>query len=105
MIIIKGNTIIIDNGIATLEDKDALAIKLDLMINSGHKEINIDMGMTGFLPSEMMGLIMWRKRDLEKKGIAFNVIRISQSLKDLFDSTQLSKYFGIDKAEITNFPY
>lgn len=105
MIIIKGNTLTIDNSAATLDDKDEFALKLDLMINSGHKEINIDLGMTSYLPSEMMGLIMWRKRDLQKKGIAFNIVRISQSLKDLFDTTQLSDYFEIDKAEITDFPY
>jgi anti-anti-sigma regulatory factor len=105
MIVIKGNTITIDNGTATLEDKNEFSIKLDLMVNSGHKEINIDMGMTSFLPSEMMDLLMWSKRDLEKKNISFKIVRISSSLKSLFDTTQLSRYFDIDDAEITDFPY
>jgi anti-anti-sigma regulatory factor len=105
MVIIKENTIIIDNDSATLDDKSLFALKLTALVNSGCSKIMVDIGMTSYLPSELMGLFMWKKRELEKKGIEFKIIRISQSLKDLFENTRISDYFELENAEVTSFPY
>jgi anti-anti-sigma regulatory factor len=104
MVTLNNNTIILDNEKTTIEDKRRVETQLALLVNTGHTEIFVDLGMTSFLPSELLGLLMWKKRELRKKGITLEIVRISQTLKSLFDGDKISDYFEIDKATVTSFP-
>jgi anti-anti-sigma regulatory factor len=104
MVTLNNNTIVFDNEKTTIEDKRRFEAQLTLLINSGHTEIFVDIGMTSFLPSELLGLLMWKKSELKKKGIEFKITRISQVLKSLFDDGRISDYLDIRSAEVTPFP-
>jgi anti-anti-sigma regulatory factor len=94
------NTILVENQKATLEDKSAFAAQLSTLQSRGLSEINIDFSHTLYLPSEMMGLLMWKKKEFKLKGIKLNIIKISSTLKTFFDNMQISEFFELDSAEI-----
>jgi anti-anti-sigma regulatory factor len=104
MVTFNNNTIILDNEKTTLDDKRRVELQLTTLVNTGHTVILIDLGMTSFIPSELLGFLMWKKRELRKKGIELKITRISQVLKSLFDDGRISDYFDINKAEVTPFP-
>lgn len=99
MVTSSGNTILVENEKATLDDKSLFAAQLSTLIAGGHTVINIDFGKTEYLPSEMMGLLMWKKKDFKTKGIELRIVRISGTLRNFFDNMQISRFFELESAE------
>lgn len=99
MVTSSGNTIIVENEKATLDDKSVFAAQLSTLVADGHTVINIDFSKTEYLPSEMMGLLMWKKKDFKTKGIELRIIRISGTLRNFFDNMQISKFFELESAD------
>ena len=95
MIFSQNNRIIIDCEKASLEDKNEFEKAVAKIIHAGHKEILIDLGKTTYLPSELMGFMMWKKKELGEAKIQFTIDSISSSLKRLFDNAMLSDFFEI----------
>ncbi|MGL4370030.1 MAG: STAS domain-containing protein [Spirochaetota bacterium] len=100
MITCCNNIIRIESERATLEDKADLDSALLRFSAQGYTEMLIDLGGTNYLPSEMMGLLMWKKKDLKRCGIDLKIYRISGSLKRVFDTAMISDFFELDSAEI-----
>jgi anti-anti-sigma regulatory factor len=100
MVTTKSNCIIIESNKATLEDKYLFETQLSVLIASGATIVKIDLGNTGYLPSELMGFLMWKKKDLHNKGITLVISRISEMLKSFFDSAKISEYFELSEAEV-----
>ena len=101
MISIDKNRITIKSDRATLEDKADFDSAISSIIASGENEIIVDIGNTSYLPSELMGLLMWKKKELKTKNIDLRIIRISSSLKKIFDTAMISDFFSLENAEIT----
>ena len=102
MIVVEKNLIIIKSDRATLEDKADFDALLSTMVSSGESLILVDLGTTSYLPSELMGLLMWKKKELKVKNIELQIIRISSSLKKIFDTAMISSFFTLERAEITS---
>ena len=100
MITCSENIIRIESERATLEDKTDFDAALSTLCAHGFTEILIDLGDTNYLPSELMGLLMWKKKDLKRRGVELNICRISFSLKKVFDTAMVSDFFGLDSAEV-----
>jgi anti-anti-sigma regulatory factor len=94
------NVITLDSDRATLEDKTEIDAMISSLIASGAKEIHVDLGSTSYLPSELMGLFMWKKKELVGKGISLRIIRISESLYRIFDTAMIIDFFNLDKSKI-----
>jgi anti-anti-sigma regulatory factor len=103
MVTTVGSTIIIENDKATLDDKNIFEAHLSTLVSSGVREIHIDLGHTGYIPSELIGLLMWKKKDLSDKGITLQIIKISASLKSLFDEVLITNYFNLSITEIIDY--
>ncbi|MDY6933783.1 MAG: hypothetical protein SVZ03_06110 [Spirochaetota bacterium] len=95
MIRINDNTIIIDNTIATLEDKRDLQIAFIRLMNEGYDEIRIDMMRTSHLPSELIGFLLDKKREMLKNGMIMKIIAINETLRKLFDNIEISKFLNL----------
>lgn len=96
MIKVSGSTIIVLNEKATLEDKIDLENTIDALIAEGFKKIYLDLGQTLHLPSELMGLLMWKKKVLNEGNIDIVISRISSTLKTVFETAHLIDFFEIN---------
>jgi len=103
MVTTVGSTIIIENDKATLDDKNSFEAHLSILVLSGVREISMDLGHTGYLPSELVGLLMWKKKDLSNNGIILKISRISSTLKSLFENMMISDYFDLSESEIIDY--
>lgn len=95
------NVITLSSDRATLEDKTEIDAMISTLIASGEKEILVDLGATSYLPSELMGLFMWKKKELDSRGIKLRITSISASLYRIFDTAMITDFFNIDKSCIT----
>jgi anti-anti-sigma regulatory factor len=95
MITVSENTIIIDSERASLEDKVHFENAVSSIVHNGVKEVRIDLGATIYLPSELMGFMMWKKKELQELKIKFTIVRISENLKKIFDNAMLTEFFEI----------
>ena len=98
MVVREDNTILIDSERATLGDKADFEKAVTFLVQSGHKSINVDLGKTIYLPSELMGFMMWKKKELIDIKVNFRISAISSSLKKIFDNAMLSQFFEIDSS-------
>ncbi|MBN2436099.1 MAG: hypothetical protein JXK07_12610 [Spirochaetes bacterium] len=96
MIKVSGSTIIVINEKATLEDKLDLENTIDALIAEGFNRIYLDLGQTLHLPSELMGLLMWKKKVLNEDNIDIVISRISSTLKTVFETAHLIDFFEIN---------
>ena len=96
MISTDKNKIIINSERASLDDRADCEKAIALLVNLGEKSIIIDLSKTVYLPSEFMGFMMWKKKDLSELNISLTINAISTSLKRTFDSAMLSDFFGLD---------
>ena len=97
-----GNTISLGSEHATLEDKTEIDTLISALIASGNHEILVDLGASSYLPSELMGLLMWKKKELQGMGVVLRVIRISPSLYRIFSTAMVLEFFGLDGSEIVH---
>jgi len=65
------------------------------LLQQGATVIYFDLSKTIYLPSTLMGFLMWKKQDLQKQGKDIQIIAISQSLRKVFEETRLIEFFGI----------
>ena len=96
MILLENSVIIIDNERASLDDKVHFEHTVTALLEKGAREIAVDLGRTVYLPTELMGFMMWKKKELAEQGIRFRIGRISASLKRIFDNAMLSDFFEIN---------
>lgn len=95
MVTIIGNKIIIDSSRATLDDKSSFEQAVNTIIEGGANEIVVDLSKTVYLPSELLGYLMGKKRALMGKGMDIKIIAISDPLKRVFDEARISGFLGV----------
>ncbi|RPI92045.1 MAG: hypothetical protein EHM32_09710 [Spirochaetales bacterium] len=95
MVTILGNKIIIDSSRATLDDKSAFEQAVNTVIEGGASEVLVDFSKTVYLPSELLGYLMGKKRALMGKGMDIKIIAISEPLKRVFDEARISGFLGV----------
>lgn len=95
MVTIEGKTIVIDNPRATLDDKTAFENAVNKLINKNNTIINVDLSKTVYIPSELLGYIMGKKRALNSRGMDIKIIAISEPLKKIFDEAKISDFLGV----------
>mgnify|MGYP000846017845 CR=1 FL=1 len=95
MVTIEGKTIVIDNPRATLDDKTAFENAVNKLINENNTIINVDLSKTVYIPSELLGYIMGKKRALNSRGMDIKIIAISEPLKKIFDEAKISDFLGV----------
>ena len=95
MVTIEGKTIVIDNPRATLDDKTAFENAVNKLINENNTIINVDLSKTVYIPSELLGYIMGKKRALNSRGMDIKIIANSEPLKKIFDEAKISDFLGV----------
>jgi hypothetical protein len=100
MVRIENNIIIIENERATLEDKMILEESIDRLIEQGNSIVYIDLSYPQYLPSELMGFLMWKKKILLEQNKNIKISRLSANLKAIFDNALLLDFFEIDDTTI-----
>ncbi len=101
MVHITDGTIIVENEKATLQDKIDLEDAVDTLIAEGSQLIYIDLSNPQYLPSELMGFLMWKKKLLMEENKNICITKLSYNLKTVFDNALLTDFFEINgKTEI-----
>jgi len=95
MVTVENNTITLHCEKATVDDKVEVEYAVERLLQSGATVIYFDLSKTIYLPSTLMGYLMWKKQELQKKGKDIQIIAISPSLRKVFEETRLIEFFGI----------
>lgn len=95
MVTIEGNIITIGSIKATQDDKQNFELAVERLLTDGHDEIQVDLSTTIYIPSTLMGYLMWKKQQLKKKDINIKIIAISESLRKVFDEARISDFFEL----------
>lgn len=95
MITVEQHTIIIHSDKATIEDKLEVEYAVERLINSGAQIIYIDLSKPVYLPSVLIGYLMWKKQNLHKSSKDIIITRLSTPLQKLFEEMRLIDFFGI----------
>lgn len=96
MITIKDTTICIENTEATLEDKIEIEKAMEQLFLEGADEIYLDLSQTNYLPSELVGLLMWKKKSIEEAGKSIIISKISHALYKIFENALLVEFFNLN---------
>ena len=97
MVIVQGNVIIINSERASADDKIDFASAITRLELEGNSEIMLDLSNTVYLPSELMGLLMWKKRELGERGKKIIITAISEPLRNTFDNAMISSFLDLNK--------
>lgn len=95
MITVEQHTIIIHSDKATVEDKLEVEYAVDRLLQGGAQIVYIDLAKPMYLPSVLIGYLMWKKQNLQKSGKAIIITQLSKSLRNLFEEMHLIDFFGI----------
>ncbi len=95
MITIAGNKITIESTRATDEDKAAFEDAVNAIIDEGYAEVMVDLSMTVYIPSELLGYLMGKKKSLMGAHKDLKITAISESLKRIFDEARISDFLGV----------
>lgn len=95
MIEINGNTIIINSDKPTLIDSRDFQMAFIRLLNEGNEEIRIDLLRPSFLPSELIGFLLDRKRALLSAGNVLKIININDTLRKTLIKLKISDYLGL----------
>ncbi|MCX8123253.1 MAG: hypothetical protein N3F66_03705 [Spirochaetes bacterium] len=95
MVTVENNTIIIHCEKATPDDKMEVEYAVERLLRAGATVIYFDLSKTIYLPSTLMGYLMWKKQELQKQGKDIQIISMSASLKKVFEDMRLLDFFGI----------
>ena len=96
MVDVQGNTIIINSERASADDKIDFATAISRLEAEGNHEIRLDLSNTVYLPSELMGLLMWKKRELGERGTKIIISAISDPLRNTFDNAMISSFLELN---------
>ncbi len=69
---------------------------MERLLADGHDEIQVDLSTTIYIPSTLMGYLMWKKQQLKKKEKNIKIIAISESLRKVFDEARISDFFELN---------
>ncbi len=100
MVTLNNSTIIIHNERASLEDKIEIETFIDTLLQEGTRTINLDLSNPVYLPSELLGLLMWKKRELFEEGCSVVITKINPTLKSIFDNARLTEFFEITESSV-----
>lgn len=95
MIEINGNTIIINSDKATLIDSRDFQTAFIRLLNEGNDEIRIDLMRPSFIPSELIGFLLDRKRELLRAGNVLRITHINDTLKKTLTKLKICDYLGL----------
>jgi len=95
MITIDNNKITIETTRATLDDKVAFEDAVNTVVEAGHAVVLVDLSQTIYLPSELLGYLMGKKKSLMNEGKDIKITAISESLKRIFDEARISEFLGV----------
>ncbi len=95
MVTVENNTITLHCEKASHYDKLEVEFAVERLLQGGATIIYFDLSKTIYLPSTLMGYLMWKKQDLQKKGKDIQIIALSSSLRKVFEETRLIEFFGI----------
>ena len=95
MVTIENNIIILHCEKATPDDKMEVEYAVERLLYAGATVIYFDLSKTIYLPSTLMGYLMWKKQDLQNKGKNIQIIALSTSLRKVFEEMRLIEFFGI----------
>jgi len=96
MVTIEDNIITIGSIKATQDDKQNFELAVERLLADGHDEIQVDLSTTIYIPSTLMGYLMWKKQQLKKKEKNIKIIAISESLRKVFDEARISDFFELN---------
>lgn len=97
MITVNDNIVILDSLWPSADDRFDFENAIIKLINEGNKEICIDISKPEYLPSEIIGFIMWKKRELSNAGKNLKIHNISRSLLILFKQAQILQFLGLEE--------
>ncbi len=97
MITVENNTITFHCEKVSHDDKLEVEYAVEQLLHSGATVINLDLSNTIYLPSTLMGFLMWKKQELQKQGKDIKIIAISPSLRKVFEDMRLIDFFDIQK--------
>jgi len=100
MVTLENSTIVIHNERASLEDKIEIENFIENLVQDGVMVIYVDLTLPVYLPSELLGLLMWKKRELNEGGRNIVVKKINSTLKSIFDNARLTDFFEISNSSI-----
>lgn len=95
MVTLENSTIVIHNERASLEDKIEIETYIDSLVQEGVQTIIVDLSLPVYLPSELLGLLMWKKKELNEEGRTIVISKINPTLKAIFDNARLTDFFEI----------
>lgn len=95
MVHVSENMVIIDNPRATLEDKAEFEAAVSRLTQEGARLIMVDLSRTTYLPSELMGYLMGKKKEFLDRGMDIRITAISAPLKHVFDDAKISDFFQV----------
>ncbi len=95
MVTVENNTITLLCEKATTDDKLEVEYAVERLLREGATVIYFDLSKTIYLPSTLMGYLMWKKQELQRKGKDIQIIALSASLRKVFEETRLIDFFGI----------
>ena len=95
MVTVENNIITLHCEKATVDDKVEVEYAVERLLQSGATVIYFDLSKTIYLPSTLMGYLMWKKQDLQKQNKDIIIIAISPSLRKVFEETRLIEFFCI----------
>lgn len=98
MIKIIENLIIVETATISVAEKNDFMSAFIRLINEEKKEILLDLLKTDFLPSELIGFLINKKKMLERKGVTVKITAINDNLKKIFDKINLSAFLGLQDA-------
>ena len=97
MITVENNTITIHCEKVSHDDKLEVEYAVERLLHNGATVINLDLSKTIYIPSTLMGFLMWKKQELQKQGKDIKIIAISPSLRKVFEDMHLIDFFDIQK--------
>jgi anti-anti-sigma factor len=79
-----------------IEEGDSLRTSVLGCLESGAREVVLDLGEAEFLCSSIIGHIIGAHVNCKRHGAALRVIRVSDRLRSVFDITNLSRILRIE---------
>jgi len=100
MVTLEDSTIVIHNERASLEDKIEIENFIETLVQEGATVIYVDLALPVYLPSELLGLLMWKKKELNEEGRNIIIKKINSTLKSIFDNARLTDFFEISDSSV-----
>ena len=83
-------------GRVGIEDGDTLRTSVLGCLESGAREVVLDLGEAEFLPSSVIGHIIRAHVNCNRHGAALRLIRVSDKIRSVFEITNLSRILRLE---------